>query len=493
MSLYLSKSKYCNAVQCPKMLWMKSRKEYDDKFDSSVMNEAVLETGNQVGDRAMGLFGDYVEIPYSNPSDMIKATKEEIEKGTSIIAEASFSYNGLFCSVDILKRTDQGSFEIYEVKSSTEVKAINEDDAAYQYYILTKLGYEITRVCIVHINSSYVRYGDLDLSKLFHIEDITRLVQGKQAEVDYDITILESYMKEETEPEQEIGQHCFAPYKCGYFNYCSEDLPKPNVFDLVGMQTRTKFKHYNNGHVSFEELYRSGELDEKYMIQIDHTLHDVEDRLDIVKIREFVDGLEYPLYFLDFETYQEAIPEYDGCSPYEQMPFQYSLHILYEDGVLEHKEFLADINKDPRRSVAEHLCEDIPKGVCSVAYNMSFEKGRIKKLAQLYPDLRKNLMDMYDNMYDLMPIFKNKDYYKKEMEGSYSIKKVLPALFPDDLELDYNSLPGVKKGDEASRAYKEMKDAIPEEIARTREELLAYCKLDTLAMVKIWQKLNEVI
>ena len=493
MSIHLSKSKYCNAVQCHKMLWMKSRKEYDDKLDKAVMNEEVLETGKEVGKLAMGLLGDYVEVPHDSHYKMIEATKEELKKCTQIITEASFSYNGLFCRVDILKRTGQGSFEIYEVKSSTEVKSINEDDVAYQHYVLTKLGYQVSKACIVHVDSTYVRQGELELSKLFHIEDITQRVIGKLEEVVRNIELLEECMGREAEPEQEIGQQCFFPYKCGYFNYCSKDLPKPNVFDLAGMQTRTKLKYYKNGLISFEELYRSGELNEKYMIQVEHTLCDIEERLDKDKICEFISELRYPLYFLDFETYQDAIPEYNDCSPYEQIPFQYSLYILYENGALEHKEFLAEPNEDPRRKIAESLCRDIPRGVCSVAYNMSFEKARIRKLAKLYPDLSVGLMDIYENMYDLMPIFKSKNYYKKEMEGSYSIKKVLPALFPNDPELDYGGLPGVKKGDEASKAYKEMRNASPENIEEIRAGLLAYCKLDTLAMVKIWMKLNEAV
>ena len=493
MSLYISKSGYCSAVQCPKMFWMKKRAEYKDKFDDSVMNEAVLQIGNEVGDLAIGLFGDYVEIPFGDLTEMIEKTAEEIDKGTPVIAEASFSYDGMFCSVDILKKTGNGGYEIYEVKSSTGIKPVFYDDAAYQYYVLTKLGYEVTKVSIVHINNHYVRYGKLDLQQLFTIEDVTELVQEKFPEVDYNVTVLADYMEAEEEPQQEIGPYCFSPYKCGFFKYCSQGLPVPNIFDVVDMQLRTKFKYFDNGIVSFEDLYRSGRLSGKHLLQIEHELYDMDDKIDKDLIRDFVNGLKYPLYFIDFETSQEAVPEYDGCKPYEQIPFQYSLHILHEDGELEHKEFLAEAGSDTRRIFAERLCEDIPNGVCSVSYNMEFEKGRIRKLRELYPDLSDDLTDICDNMYDLMPVFRKNAYYKKEMEGSYSIKKVLPALFPDDPELDYNNLPGINKGDQAANAFREMKNASPEEVARIRAELLAYCRLDTLAMVKIWMKLNEVI
>lgn len=489
MSLYLSKSKYCNAIQCPKMLWMKNREEYMDKFDDSVLNEAVLENGNAVGDLAMGLFGEYTEIPYGDIPEMIQNTQEEISKGTHIIAEASFSYDGLFCSIDILRKAEDGSFEIYEVKSSTEVKSIYKDDAAYQFYVVKKLGYDVSKVCIVHINNGYERYGELNLNELFHIEDVTSDVRKKYDEVESNISILEEYMRQEEEPTRALGQHCFRPYKCGFFKYCSRHLPTPNVFDIAGMQTRTKLKLYSSGFVSFEDVYKKGDINHKHMVQIEHQLKCLEDKIDIDIIKDFVDDFYFPLYFLDFETYQEAIPPFDGCSPYEQIPFQYSLHILYEDGKLEHKEFLAAPNSDPRRTLAERLCEDIPVGSCAVSYNMAFEKGRINKLAKLYPDLSEQLLSINENMKDLMIVFSNKNYYKREMEGSYSIKKVLPALFPNDPELDYSNLPGVKKGDQASAAFKEMANTTPEEVARIREELLAYCKLDTYAMVKIWEKL----
>ena len=164
----LSKSKYCSGVQCPKMLWLKKNKP--EEFDESVMNQAVLETGSEVGDLAMGLFGDYVEVPYGDLGEMIQKTKELLDAGTPIIAEASFSYEGLFCSVDILKNLGDYRVELYEVKSSTEAKPIYHQDVAYQVYVLTKLGYTVEKACLVHINNQYVRHGELDLQQLFTVK-----------------------------------------------------------------------------------------------------------------------------------------------------------------------------------------------------------------------------------------------------------------------------------------------------------------------------------
>lgn len=161
----LSKTTYCSGVQCPKMLWLKKNKP--EEFDTSVMNEAVLQTGSEVGDLAMGLFGDFVEVPYGDLGEMIEQTQQLLAGDTPILCEASFSWNGLFCSVDILKNLGGGRVELYEVKSSTEVKPIYRQDVAYQVYVLTKLGFTVERACLVHINKHYVRQGELDLRQLF--------------------------------------------------------------------------------------------------------------------------------------------------------------------------------------------------------------------------------------------------------------------------------------------------------------------------------------
>ena len=204
-------------------------------------------------------------------------------------------------------------------------------------------------------------------------------------------------------------------------------------------------------------------------------------------------NLSYPIYFLDFESFQPAVPLFDNARPYEQIVFQYSLHYIEaEDGELKHKEFLAYPGGDPRRALAEQLCRDIPLNVCTTAYNMSFEKSRIRELAALYPDLSEHLMNIYDNIYDLMVPFQKKWYYCKAMQGSYSIKYVLPALFPDDPALDYHNLEGVHNGGEASVTFGRMADMSIEEMEEARENLLKYCGLDTFAMVKVWEKLKEV-
>ncbi|MEJ2782594.1 DUF2779 domain-containing protein [Methanobrevibacter smithii] len=198
---------------------------------------------------------------------------------------------------------------------------------------------------------------------------------------------------------------------------------------------------------------------------------------------------------MDYETCQYAIPKYEKTKPHQQIPFQYSLHIIKEEGApIEHKEYLADINDDDLiRTFAENMIKDMSQDGSVIVYNKSFEASRNKEIGEMFLDLKPEMERINNNMVDLMIPFKNRDYYTKEMKGSYSIKYVLPALYPDDPELDYINRDLVHNGGEASQAFLSLKDKTPEEQDKLRESLLEYCKLDTYAMVKIWEKFKEVI
>jgi hypothetical protein len=205
-------------------------------------------------------------------------------------------------------------------------------------------------------------------------------------------------------------------------------------------------------------------------------------------------SLKYPLYFIDFETFQLAVPEYDGTRPYQQLPFQYSLHIVEKEGApLQHKEFLAEIDDgDFLRHFAESMIHDIPENGSVIVYNQNFEHSRINELARMLPDLEEELMRINSNMVDFLPPFKQRQYYMKEMRGSASIKQVLPALYPNEQDLDYHNLPVVHNGSEASETFLSLRGKSKDEQKELRKGLLVYCKLDTYAMVKIWEKLKEV-
>ena len=489
---HFSKSRYCSCVQCPKILWL--REHFPEEFDESVMNQEVFATGNDVGDLAMGLFGDYSEVPYSeNLGDMIPATQKLIDKGVKNICEASFSYDGCFCSVDILRNLGNKKVALYEVKSSTSVHWIYEHDVSYQHYVLTKLGYDVKKVCLVHIDNSYVRHGELELKKLFKIVDLTELAKSKLGEVEENIKKFREYLKSQTEPECKVGDQCFNPYKCGYRSHCAVDMPQDDshtVWEVANL--RNKQWYYDNGYITFEQLYEAGVLKGKYLQQVETEIKNLPPQIDKPKIKEFLDTLSYPLYFLDFETFNPAVPLYDDSRPYQQIVFQYSLHCIEkEGGKLMHKECLAQPGGDPRRQIAEQLCKDIPRDVCATAFNMGFEKEKIRALADLYPDLREHLMNIHDNIKDLMIPFQKRWYYTKEMQGSYSIKYVLPALFPDDPSLNYHNLEGVHDGGEAKAAFMAMQKMDKKELAKWREHLLRYCELDTFAMVKVLERLKE--
>ena len=235
-------------------------------------------------------------------------------------------------------------------------------------------------------------------------------------------------------------------------------------------------------------------LNPKYLEQIDFELNDRKPKINRQAIRDVLDSLKYPLYFIDYETCQYAIPEFAGTKPYQQIPFQYSLHIIREKGgPLEHREFLAEAGDENMiRTFAERMISDMPDDGSVIVYNKGFESSRNREIGEMYPDLKSEMERINSNIVDLMVPFKNRDYYMREMQGSYSIKYVLPALYPDDPELDYHNLPVVHNGGEASDAFLTLKEKTPEERCEIRKGLLEYCKLDTLAMVKLWEKFKEV-
>lgn len=485
----LSKSKYCRAIQCKKMLWLD---KYKPEESSGVSDQSTLDNGTDVGNVAKDLFGFHVDVKFDDLNVMIKDTSSLLNLDKLVITEASFLYENNFCSVDILKK-DGKDYEIYEVKSSTEVKDIYISDISYQVYILSKLGYNVTRACVIYINSRYERNGNLALDKLFNVCDVTDIAFDSLQDVERKIKEIDIYMEQSEEPFEKLNMHCVSPYDCPYFKYCTKGLPNNNVFDIRLMRNSKKFDLYNKGIFTYDELLNE-DISDKYKQQIEFELFDKEPYINKNKIKEFLNTLSYPLYFLDFETFQQPIPMYDKIRPYDQIPFQYSLHYTEsDDGMLFHKEFLALPDIDPRRDLAEGLVRDIPKNVCVLAYNMSFEKRVIKNLASLFSDLSEHLMNIYDNMHDLMIPFYNRNYYSKDMHGSYSIKYVLPALFPNDPSLNYHNLQDIHNGGEAMNGYAQMGSLSKEEQERLRDNLLKYCCLDTYAMVKIYEKLRDVV
>lgn len=494
--LNLSKSKYCGLWQCPKIAWLQKYRPEERVFDELLQQRMTV--GSEVGDLAKGLFGDYVEVTARDGdrldlARMIERTAEEMAKETPVICEASFSWRGLYCAVDLLRREGAG-WAIYEVKSSThEDKSIYAADVAYQKYVLEHCGVHVTGTYLVVLNRQYVFDGTLRTEELFRITDASEAA-AEMPNIEPNLALVERFLSDpDTEPPIDLSERCKDPYLCAFWGHCARHLPQQSVFDLYRMPIKKKISFYRKGMVSFTDLIGAqGITNEKQLRQIEHGVKELPDYVNREQLREFLGQLSYPLYFLDFETVQTAIPRYIGTRPYDQIPFQYSLHwIEREGGPLQHGDFLAEAGTDPRRALAEQLCNDIPLNACVTAYNDSFERTRIRELASTFPDLADHLLNIRDHIVDLLTPFQSGWYYNRAMGGSFSIKSVLPALFPDDPTLNYHNLEGIHNGSEAMAAFPAMEHMTPEEQVRTRQNLLRYCELDTYAMVKVWEKLCQ--
>ncbi len=380
---------------------------------------------------ACQLFPDGKEVEFTRDYDeMMTTTAKYLDDGVENIYEATFNYDGILVMVDILCVEADG-VSIYEVKSSTSVKEIYLHDVSVQYYVLKNLGLNIKSANVVHIDSTYVRGDELALDELFSIVDVTEEVLELQDNIPHVLKEFEAYLEDKTnEPDVDIGSHCKKPYECDAKDYCwrvQRNIPEYSIFNIFNLGSKKQIELYEQGIVNIEDIPHGFDMTAKqrqavvnYKTQTTH--------IDKEAIKAFVSTLTYPIYHLDFETFQQAIPEWKGISPFMQIPFQYSLHIEYEDGTLEHHEFLAVDGEDPRALLASKLCEDIPRDVTVLAYNMGFEKGVIRKLASEYEELSSHLLDIHDNIKDLMTPFQQKHYVTPSMNGSYSIKYVLPAL-----------------------------------------------------------------
>jgi len=487
--MLLSKSQYIRGLQCHKSLWLYNHKrELRDEADSQT--ESLFNTGYSVGDYAKRLFPGGVEIAFT-PDDfngMVRETADLINRGVATIYEAAFKKGGIFAMADILHKSGK-HWNLYEVKASTKTKDYHLDDAAIQYYAFGK-AITINKVFIIHVNNQYERQGELDVRALFTIDDITDDVLERQADIKTALKGFDTMLKSDM-PDIDIGPHCSDPYTCDFTGYCWQHIPKPSIFNLYRMRGDKKFELYGEGILNYDDIPDDYPLTEIQRLQIETaTRNTVSINQEV--IQTFLGALKYPISFLDFETFQNAIPRFDHQRPYMQMTFQYSLQVMTKNGQLSHAEYLGDENCDPRRELAEKMLGDLPTAGSIMAYNQSFEISRIRDLAELFPDLRKKLLKLTGRFVDLIIPFRRLGYYHPDFNGSFSIKSVLPVLFPDDAELDYKKLE-IQNGEMAMDTFANLhrlKD--PDNRDRIRRDLLAYCHLDTLAMVRIWEKLRDI-
>jgi hypothetical protein len=481
---YLSKSLFVRGVRCHKSLYLqKYRPELKDEVSEET--EKRFAGGYEIGDLAQGLFPGGELVPYDGLSheEQLEMTATLIAQGCQTIYEATFFYNGVFIKADIIHRGD-GGWDVYEVKASTGVKDYHLDDASVQYYVMAGAGLPISRVFIVHINNQYVRQGEIEVDKLFYKEDITAIAKDKQAFIVEEIARQRTMLKGD-EPDMAIGPHCEQNYPCDFIGHCWSHIPSPSVFDFRGQGKPDGFALCRQGIVKMEDV-SPDILGWRQQFQLEGVLHQ-KNHIDQDAVQEFLDSLWYPLYYLDFETSMAAIPPYDGIRPYQQVPFQYSLHHLdQQEGDLQHDEFLAMPRTDPRKGLVEKLVSEITDDACVLAYSSGFEIARLRDLAGWFPEYAAKIEKIIANTRDLAAPFRSYHVYRWEQQGSYSLKNVLPAMVPD---FNYDHL-DVQNGGMAMDAYAAMNQTDdPDEISKIRQSLLEYCKLDTLAMVKILERL----
>ncbi|WP_291103995.1 MULTISPECIES: DUF2779 domain-containing protein [unclassified Flavobacterium] len=487
----LSKSTFIRGLQCEKSLYL-YKHNYNLRDGISSQLQAIFNQGTNVGIFSQQLFpngADASPVDHFKIQESVLKTKEFMDNGESIIYEATFQYNGVLVALDLLVKDNEG-WKAFEVKSSTSISETYINDTAIQYYAITNSGIELKDISIVYINNQYLKNGDIEVKELFTIESVLERVKAVVPSIPNQIESFKKLIVQDSVPDIDIGIQCSTPYGCDFMGHCWKHIPEYSIFNISNLYTTKKFELYENGIISFEQLdLNNSKLNPNQLLQVTSELNSTT-YIDRNNIIEFIKDIEYPLYYLDFETMTSAVPIFDNSRPYQQLVFQYSLHIQTENGKLEHREYLAEANPniDPRINFIKQLINDCGDTGDILVYNIGFERGKLNDLISLFPIYTYEISNIIGRLKDLMIPFQKKWYYTPEMKGSYSIKYVLPALVP---ELSYQDLE-IKEGGTASSIFAKMVlGEFQGDIDKTKMDLLEYCKLDTYAMVKILEKLKE--
>ena len=482
----LSKSSYMQGRQCPKKLhFAKHRRDLLAPVDDQ--KQALFDVGTDIGLLAQQLFPGGIDMRPETPFDFapsIEATQEAIRNGAHVIYEAAFAHDDVLAALDILVREGHG-WKAYEVKSSGGVKPYHIADAALQAHVIEGSGLRLTDVGIIHVNTKYVRQGPIDVRQLFTIASVRKEIIEEQRSVPDRIRALKAMLAMGEEPQIAIGPHCTDPFECDFMHHCWKDLPELSVFDL-NRGSKHKWEMYERGILKLQDIPLNEPLTASQQRQMNGLRYGTN-TIDRGCIAAFLVTLKYPLYHFDFETFTTTVPLYDGSRPYQQVPFQYSVHIQ-ESPTAEpdHREFLGDGTSDPREALVQQLIHDLGSEGDVLVYNITFERGKLNELARDLPHHRRALEAIIARLKDLMIPFQRGWYYVPAMNGRYSIKAVLPALVPG---LSYTSL-NVQEGGTASFLYSQLVQGLykgdPQQL---REDLLAYCALDTFAMVRLLEVL----
>ncbi len=481
----LSKSKYLTGLQCSRYIWIQFH-DPEKIPETDPVTQYIFNQGHEVGYLAKKLFPGGIDIPEDDFMGNINMTKELLKERKPLF-EAGVLAGKLYSRVDILSPTSEEGWDIVEVKSSTSVKDVHIDDVAFQRYCCTQFGLNIRKCYLALINNRYVRDGEIDSKGLFNIHDVTDQVEeasvGIQNKIDYILEVV----SQETCPEMIIGPHCRAPYECPLTD-CWDLLPEHNIFTLY-YGGKKSFEMYNTGIVTVEEIPDGYKLNDKQRVQ-QACVASGEPYVNREAIHGFLSSLEYPLYYLDFETIGPAVPLFNGIRPYQNIPFQFSLHVVRDEfSQPEHFSFLTNGTDDPRPTLLSELQKALGQSGSIIVYNKGFEEGILRDLAPAFPQYSDWIERVCSRLVDLLTPFRNFDYYHPAQKGSASLKAVLPAITGrgyEDLDISDGQIASVTF---LAATYSDMPE---DERAPVMENLEKYCGRDTEGMIWIVEKLREL-
>jgi hypothetical protein len=470
-------------LQCHKLLWWMAHAPAADELDVDDARQAVYDQGHRVGALARTYVpgGVLVDLPHDAYEQRLEATRRALAAGAPAVYEAAFRADGVFVSVDILERLGRG-FGLIEVKSTAGVKEHHLPDVAVQAHVVHGSGLDVSRMEVMHLNRACA-YPDL--SNLFTRADVTGPVEARLAAVPGEIAAMAAMLAGPL-PSVATGPHCAKPYACPFTERCWPVLPPYHVSTLRAMQRRL-LELDEQGYRSILDLPEDLPLGpiadrQRRAVQAGRV---VAERTLGAALGPFTTTLA----FLDFETVGLAIPVWNGCHPYDQVPVQFSAYVPDERGTLRAHEWLAEGPGDPRPALAERLLAACEGAGAIAAYGARFERDRIRQLAAALPHLAVRLEALAGRLVDLLPVVRNHVYHP-DFGGSFSLKRVLPALVP---EMSYRGL-AIAEGETASLELGRLLfhgDAMePEERARLRADLLAYCHQDTWGLVRLLERLR---
>jgi hypothetical protein len=414
---------------------------------------------------------------------MATLTRQAIADGAETLFQATFIADDLLVKADILTQTASG-WQLIEVKSSTQYKAAEHlPDVAFQVYALRQAGLPVIQASLMHLNNDCLAP---DFSALFTLADVTAEVETFLPTVAADTAVMRQLLAQTSPPNTPIGRHCTRPNACPFYDHCWQGVDGLTIYNIPRLTEKRERPLQTSGVLYLADIPADYALTAAQRAFVAfHVQQQVH--IDRAAIQQAMAALQFPLYFFDFETIDYAIPTFEGCKPYQQVPFQYSCHILEADGTLSHCDYLHTDAGDPRRPLTEALLSHIGETGSLIAYNIPFERGVLHHLAAHLPEHADRLRGMADRLWDQLTIFR-KHYRDYRFGKSNSLKAVLPVIAP---ELSYKLL-DVQNGAQAQVVWEEMigegETAVKQQMA---DQLRAYCHLDTLAMVAIHHALAQ--